>query len=195
MGFLEITFGPMKCGKSSDLIESYNQTYLSYPNKTIAINSDKDNRYGVDIIASHNGQSINCISLHNLEQFYETEHLKNKLDTAEYIFIDEAQFFTNLKEWVLEQVELYNKNIMLYGLVSDFKNEKFGEILDLIPHADKITKLQGNCNNCSNLSLYTHRLTSEIEQEVIGADNYIPVCRNCYFNLTTRPILAAYRSQ
>ena len=67
---------------------------------------------------------------------------------ADYIFINEAQFFTNLKNWVITIVERYNKNVILCGLDSDFKREKFGEILDLIPHAHKITKLNGTCTQC-----------------------------------------------
>ena len=28
--------------------------------------------------------------------------------------------------------------------------------------------------------MYTHRISHEEEQEVIGTNNYVPVCRNCY---------------
>ena len=72
---------------------------------------------------------------------------------------------------------------MLCGLDSDFKREKFGEILDLVPHANKITKMNGKCSRCYNKSIFTHRVSNETEQEVIGIDNYIPVCRQCYINL------------
>ena len=64
-----------------------------------------------------------------------------------------------------------------------WKLEKFGEILDLIPHATKITKLQGICSKCENKSIYTHRISNETQQEIIGTNNYIPVCRSCYLKL------------
>ena len=112
----------------------------------------------------------------------------SRLTDVEYIFINEAQFFKDLKSWVLFQVETCNKNVILCGLDSDYKREKFGEILDLIPHANKITKLYGNCSKCDNESIYTHRISNEINQEVIGTDNYIPVCRTCYNSLNFKKI-------
>ena len=57
------------------------------------------------------------------------------------ILIDEAQFFTDLME-ILYIVEKLNKNVYIFGLDGDFKRNKFGNILDLIPYCDTITKLQ-----------------------------------------------------
>ena len=67
----------------------------------------------------------------------------------------------------------------------DWPNEgdvkkRYNVMLDLIPHSDKITKLYGKCNNSKEPSLYTHRITHEEQQQLIGTDNYIPVCRKCY---------------
>jgi thymidine kinase len=189
MGFLTIIIGPMYSGKTEKLIDLYNEikfikqndnSYIECSEKLLAINYDKDTRYGVNKIISHNKKEIDCISINNLEELLYTQNDKEKLYTAKYIFINEAQFFKNLKNWVLTQIEEYDKNIILCGLDSDFKRDKFGEILDLIPHADQLIKLYGKCSKCNNKSLYTYRLTSETNQEVIGSDNYIPVCRNCY---------------
>ena len=190
MGYIKMIIGPMFSGKTSKLIDLYNeekyhikQIYnIEQKDSILAINYDKDIRYGENIIASHDGEEINCISINDLDElsYYEAE--KKLLISAEYIFINEAQFFKNLKDWVLNQVENHNKNIILCGLDSDFKRNKFGEILDLIPHADSLIKLYGSCStsNCKEKSLYTYRLSSETNQEVIGTNNYIPVCRKCY---------------
>ena len=189
MGSLELIIGPMFSGKTSMLIDLYNEhkkKSMFTQNKVFAINYDKDTRYGSNVIASHDRKSIGCTSSNNLYDLNDTQQFYS----AEYVFINEAQFFTNLKSWVLDQVEKYNKNIILCGLDSDFKREKFGEIWDLIPHANKITKLSGTCSNCSNPSIYTHRISSETIQEVIGGlGNYIPVCRMCYCSLTSRTLL------
>jgi thymidine kinase len=181
MGYLELITGPMFSGKTSVLIEQYNEHITMYnKNDIIAINYDKDIRYGSNKIISHNGLSIDCISINELSELSENFTLNRKLESAKYIFINEAQFFKNLKSWVLFMIETHDKNIVLCGLDSDYKREKFGEILDLVPHADKITKLCGTCTKCSCKSIYTHRISDETEQEVIGVDNYIPVCRKCY---------------
>ena len=196
MGSLELIIGPMFSGKTSLLIDLYyernnvssKKTPIFTKNKVFAINYDKDIRYGCNIISSHNGKKIDCTSVENL---YDLNYHDNrqKLIFAEYIFINEAQFFKDLKIWVLEQLEKYNKNIILCGLDSDFKREKFGDIWDLIPHANKITKLTGSCSKCSNPSIFTHRISSEIQQEVVGTNNYIPLCRTCYYSLNSRVIL------
>ena len=189
MGFLTIIIGPMYSGKTERLIDLYNEnkfikqnnnSYIECSDKLLAINYDKDTRYGINKIISHNKKEMDCISINNFEELLYTQNDKKKLDTAKYIYINEAQFFKNLKIWVLTQIEEYDKNIILCGLDSDFKRDKFGEILDLIPHADQLIKLYGKCSKCNNKSLYTYRLTGETNQEVIGSDNYIPVCRNCY---------------
>lgn len=194
MGYLEIIAGCMFSKKTSELIRIFNEK-LEEEEKVLAINYDKDTRYGINKIVSHDGASIPCLAIHTLDdlyynkiaqtldQSYSAIYINPKLLDAEYIFINEAQFFKNLKSWVLTLVEKYNKHIILCGLDSDFRREKFGEILDLVPHADKFTKLYGLCSKCPEPSLYTHRLSNESEQEVIGSDNYTPLCRRCYIKL------------
>lgn len=180
---LELIIGPMFSGKTSLLIEKKNLLCSVSENKDkiLAINYAKDTRYGEsNKIISHDGLSIDCIAINEFTDIYENEIYSQALNSASYIFINEAQFFKNLKTWVLNEVEVSYKNVILCGLDSDFKREKFGEILDLVPHANKVTKLSGKCTKCHNPSIYTHRVTDETDQEVIGVDNYIPVCRACY---------------
>ena len=174
MGYLEIIIGPMFSGKTSELINNYNEK-LSEFKKVIAINYDKDIRYGLNKIVSHDKMSINS---HNYNKL--TDISDDLLNNYDWIYINEAQFFKDLKPWIIHQLNTTNKNYILCGLDSDFKREKFGSMLELIPHSNKITKLYGKCHNCPEKSLYTHRISHEEEQEVIGTNNYIPLCRKCY---------------
>ena len=178
MGYLEIIIGPMFSGKTSELIKNYNDK-LSKQQKVIAINYNKDTRYGDNQIISHDKKSISSFNFSTLSEIDD-----NKLFyDVEWIYINEAQFFKDLKPWILHQINTTNKKFVICGLDSDFKREKFGDMLDLIPHSDKITKLYGKCSNCDKQSLYTHRITNEEQQEVIGTNNYIPLCRTCYNNI------------
>ena len=70
----------------------------------------------------------------------------------------------------------------LCGLDGDFQRNKFGKLLDLIPYANNVTKLNSLCALCKNgkAGLFSHRISSETSQVVIGSDNYKPVCRLCY---------------
>ena len=179
MGYLQIIIGPMFSGKTSELIKIYNEK-KNIGEKVFAINYDQDTRYGIDMIVSHDKQSISSCNINKLHEINCYTEYKNCFKEANWIFINEAQFFKDLKPWVIDILEETNKYVILCGLDSDFKRHRFGELLDLIPHANQVTKLYGVCQLCKSQSLYTRRITTEQEQEVIGNTNYIPVCRNCY---------------
>jgi len=186
MGSLELIIGPMFSGKTTLLISRYKEIIKNNTNNTnnfiLVINYYKDIRYGNNSIISHDKESIPAINISFLSIVNNLFELSNssEINDYNYIFINEGQFFPDLKQSVLTLIERYNKNVVICGLDCDYKQEKFGQIWDLIPHADKVIKLQGKCNNCSNKSLFTYRLTNELQQEVIGTQNYIPLCRTCY---------------
>jgi thymidine kinase len=100
---------------------------------------------------------------------------------SEVILINEGQFFDNLHEVVKDMLK-NNKVVYVCGLDGDFERKKFGEILDLIPLCDKVTKLTSLCSLCKNGTpgIFSMRISNEKEQTVIGSENYLPVCRNCY---------------
>jgi thymidine kinase len=77
-------------------------------------------------------------------------------------------------------VEDMNKNVYVCGLDGDFKRKRFGDLLDLIPICDSVTKLHSRCDMCHNNAAFSHRLTNETLQVVIGSSNYVPLCRTCY---------------
>ena len=54
-------------------------------------------------------------------------------------------------------------DIPMWSDDSDFKRERFGELLDLIPYATSVQKLQGRCSTegCKSPSLFTHRVTTD----------------------------------
>lgn len=186
MGSLEIIMGPMFSGKTELLIKKYNIHSLIYKNNDtllsntlcMAFNYHKDTRYGENIIASHNKKSIPSINIEFLSEIFNHDDFPK----TTHIFINEAQFFPDLKQSIIKLVEQYCKTVIICGLDSDYKREKFGDIWDLIPHADCIIKLKGQCNNCMDQSLFTHRVSNERDQEVIGTNNYIPLCRKCYIS-------------
>jgi len=74
--------------------------------------------------------------------------------------------------------------VYVSGLDGDFQRKRFGQILDLIPLCDKVTKLTSLCSICKNgkPGIFSMRLTVETCQTLVGSDNYIPVCRECYDN-------------
>jgi thymidine kinase len=181
MGSLELIIGPMFAGKSCELFRKIR--ILKVLNKSYIIIKPKiDTRDKCDMIVSHNSDMESCYNLSELKDIY------NMLDiiNIETIFIDEGQFFSDLKEIVLELVEKYNKNIIIAGLDGDFNRGIFGHILDLIPYSDKCIKLSAMCLKCKDGTpgIFSHRLATTNEQICIGAsDKYISVCRKHYLEL------------
>lgn len=182
MGTLELIIGPMFSGKTKLLIEKYNNLCTNYP--CLAINHSLDKRYGIGKIISHDGLEIDSILAENLDDIYDNHEKQLLFLKAKYIFINEAQFFKNLKDWINIVVNIMKKNVILCGLDMDYKKDNFGEIMDLVPFATKIHKLQGKCQYCDKPSLYSHRKNFNENRILIGgSEEYIPVCEKCYSNL------------
>ena len=61
------------------------------------------------------------------------------------------------------------KTLYVSGLDGDYKQEKFGEILDLIPLSNTITKLHAFCAVCKNgtPAYFTKRLINNNEQKYL----------------------------
>ena len=199
-GYLELIIGPMFSGKTSRLVEIYNQCKFCNIS-VVAINHSIDNRYDDydddDLISTHDKIKIPCIKteklfdvLTNEANFLEKQnkiiHRKNdklQIANSKVILINEGQFFPDLFEFVNELVK-DNKQIYICGLDGDFERKKFGQIIDLIPLCDKVEKLTSLCSICKNgkKGIFSMRLSNEKEQTVVGCENYIPVCRECYMS-------------
>jgi thymidine kinase len=180
-GFFKLIIGPMFSGKTTHLIKTFNKYKLEYNIETIAINHIIDNRYSDNMIVSHNGEQINCITCNKLEELTEIDY--NKVLNSKCILINEAQFFPDLYDWVKEMVENKHKHIYIYGLDGDFKREKFGEILTLIPICDEITKLKSKCAFCEKQNgSFTLRINQNNKEQILvgSSDLYKPTCRECY---------------
>ena len=62
IGYLNIVLGPMFSGKTTYLINSYNDN-IKNNISTLAINHSLDNRYGSGKFVSHDGHRIPCTEM------------------------------------------------------------------------------------------------------------------------------------
>ena len=181
-GYLHIIFGPMFSGKSTTLLNEINCLKI-YKKNILVINSIKDIRVSNNKIQTHNGLKYDAKKVNDLELKLIDDILKYDYDT---VCIDEAQFFNNLENFVKKLLN-YNLHVIIAGLNGDTNQEKFGYILDLIPIANKITKLSGICTICNDGTLgdFTS-IKQEIEkndQILVGDNNmYMCVCRKHIIN-------------
>ena len=176
-GKITIYMGCMYSGKTSALISSCRR-HLSIDRKILVINYAGDNRYSeFSEIVSHNKDKISCLKVNKLGDI--------NLDlilNVESIMIDEGQFFSDLSEYVTKWCDEYKKKIYISALDGDYKRQPFGQILQLIPNAEQVHKFNALCIKCKDgtEASFTHRLSKETEQVVIGASNYVPLCRQHY---------------
>jgi len=188
--YLELIIGPMYSGKSSRLVEIYNQCKFCNIS-VVVINHSIDTRYDEKLLTTHDQIKIPCIQTTKLNSIWNYSILDNNfneksnnhiiLRSADVILINEGQFFKDLYS-VVEDMLKCNKRVYICGLDSDFERKKFGQILDLIPLCDKVNKLTSLCSQCKDGTpgIFSMRLTPEKQQTLVGSDNYIPVCRKCY---------------
>jgi thymidine kinase len=163
---LEIVVGPMFAGKTSYALDwIYKQSGTG-----LVLKPRIDSRYRSNVIVSHSGEMYPCK--------YVDEVTSYELSVVEYIVVDEAQFVPNIRS-IIEPV--LNKKILLVGLDADSDRQPFGELLNCIPLASKITKLTGECYICKNPSTSTFRVIQSNERVLIGgSESYIPVCNSCF---------------
>jgi len=176
--YLELIIGPMFSGKTSRLVDIYKQ--CKFCNIPVAvINHCIDDRYHETLLSTHDKVMIPCVKTNKLLDL----NLNDELLASNVILINEAQFFDDLYDFIVSMLA-QKKQIYVCGLDGDYKRNKFGQILDIIPLCDKVVKLTSLCGICKNgtRGIFSKRISSELEQTVVGNDNYIPVCHNCYEN-------------
>lgn len=177
-GSLHVCIGPMYAGKTSKLIETY-EDMLSEDKKTIVLTHSSEIRYSIEKLSTHDEKHISCFKYGSIDAFIREK--KEDIDSVDSILIDEAQFFPDLFDKVLYMVNKMNKHVYVFGLDGDFQRNKFGQVLDLIPQCDTVEKLHSTCNVCREPAIFSHRTCDSDEQVLVGSqDDYQPLCRRCY---------------
>lgn len=176
-GSLQLFVGPMYAGKTSKLIETYEEC-IDSENRVIVLTHSDEIRYSIDKLSTHDQKKIDCFKCDTISSFINEK--ADAIKECKVILIDEGQFFKDLLE-ILPLINQLHKHVYVFGLDGDFKRNKFGQILDLIPHCDRIEKLHAKCNVCSNQAIFSHRTNDSSEQVLIGNETiYQPLCRDCY---------------
>ena len=177
---LELYIGPLVAGKSSSIIGILRR-HAIIGRRTVCFTSSLDTRYSSEgHIISHDQVKYPAKALNTLLPEIDTDQFRQ----AHCIIIEEAQFFPDLKDFVLSAVETYDKYVICVGLDGDAERRPFGQILDLIPFADSVVKFKAYCSHCSDGTdaIFTHRKAgpSETQISVGTAVEYEALCRRHY---------------
>jgi hypothetical protein len=101
------------------------------------------------------------------------------------------QFFPDLLEFVRHAVDTDKKHCVVVGLDGDAERRPFGQVLDLIPHCDRVTKMTAMCKLCADgtPALFTFAAGAQAAAAnaegvpCVGTDDiYIPLCRKHYLS-------------
>ncbi len=185
IGSLTLIIGPMFSGKTSELIRLANR-YKNIDKKILAINHQINTRYNTNEICSHDKIIFpNSLSLEKLSLLLTDDGYIKRVMEADVIIVEESQFFNKTRDTILHLVEKQNKHVICAGLDGDYLREPFGDILTLIPIADKVMKLYALCKLCNNgtKALFSKKIEKTVihQQIIVGeSDKFIPVCRKCF---------------
>ena len=192
VSYLELILGPMYSGKTSRIIYLY-EYCIEHKISVCVINHALDKRYSENMLSTHDGKMIPCVNVHNLNDIYNNPINARLIKYSKIVLINEGQFFKDLLEFTNNLLDTNTpdrfKQVYICGLDGDFKRNKFGQLLDLIPYCDNVTKLHSICKRCLNNdgqnndglnAIFSHRVTGEKDQTLIGSSAYIPLCRSCY---------------
>lgn len=209
VGELHLICGSMWAGKSMELLRRAT-CYTATGSRVLCVNHQLDTRSKGPFSTHNKLYNKRVLNIKNMK-FISAAELKSLFDKDsnialgdyDVICIDEGQFFPDLKDSVTHFVEILGKYVIVSGLTNDFKRKKFGQILDLEPIADSITKLTALCKRCSSSrkkvkAIFSHRMIKVEDKErdeqkgeneddkqikVGGTDEYMPLCRKCYLTL------------
>jgi thymidine kinase len=175
-GEIQLIFGPMFSGKTTELLRRIKR-YKIANRICLLIKYRVDDRYSNENVSTHDKQMCKAKPV---------EHLRDALEEAfeaQVIGIDEGQFFPAIVEFC-ELLASRGKIVIVAALDGTFERKPFGKVLELVPLAEKVTKLSAICYICKKDASFTWRLGNEKKVEVIGGDElYTAVCRTCYQNV------------
>lgn len=177
---LELLLGPMFAGKSSEILRILRRNKI-IGRRTLCVTNSIDRRYGESArIVSHDLEVFPAIAVDRLFKLFEHDDFQS----AECIIIEEAQFFEDLLQFVLPAVETHGRHVICVGLDGDSERKPFGQLMDLIPYCNKVTKLTAFCTQCRDgtEAIFTYRRPGAptTQVNVGGADQYEPLCRAHY---------------
>ena len=173
-GWIEAICGPMFSGKTEELIRRLIRSQIAKQNVAI-FKPASDVRYDQDYIVSHNQRKIKSIQVNN------TQIILDYIDKADVFGIDETQFFDISIVDICRNLANLGKRVIVAGLEKDYLGKGFGPMPQFLIEAEYITKVNAICMNCGDPANFSHRISTETGQVVVGeTDKYEALCRKCY---------------
>lgn len=175
-GELQLIFGPMFAGKTTELIRRLNR-YKVAGRTCLVVNYTSDASRPIDKIMTHDNEYREAIQATRLDD------LKSMTDFYNIIGIDDGHFFPDIVSFA-EEMTRCGKTVIVAALDGTFQRKPFGHVLELVPLAESVIKLTAVCTVCYDKASFTKRSGTETKVECLGGiETYTPLCRKCYDNM------------
>ncbi|KAK1941776.1 Thymidine kinase [Phytophthora citrophthora] len=172
---LGLIIGPMFSGKSTELIRRIHR-YQHAKLECLVVKYLFDTRHSeeyVDCCAT--GESVlDCVMLSTHDKVFveampvqALSEVRPFLDDCDVIGIDEGQFYPDLVEFCQEAANM-GKVVVVAALDATFERKAFENVVELIPTAEKVVKLNAICSSCGQDAAFTRRLVADTTLELIG---------------------------
>lgn len=171
-GSIYCYIGPMYAGKSKTLFRKAKawDNYFIKPKIT---------EQSTDNIITHNDDFYD--KLEYLESFKFNSTIIRNIIKTKHICIDECQFFDpNEISTIINGLAEMNIDVRCAFLSGTFDRKSWPILEKLIPLADKVKFLRGNCYNCQHRSVFSKRVIENDDKILIDVSYYKPTCRKCF---------------
>jgi len=153
-GRIEVVCGGMFSGKTEELIRRVRRAVIARQPVQV-FKPHIDDRYSLDNITSHTGQSIQAVPV-----ALAADILDQLNPDTTVVAIDEVQFFDAGIVQVAQELADRRLRVICAGLDMDFRGEPFGCMPQLLSIAEEILKLSAICTVCGMPATRTQRLVN-----------------------------------
>lgn len=159
-GAFELFAGPMYSSKTDGLIRRIDDIEYLTGVDYLLFKPEIDTRDPV-IVSAYSKKEYVPLVVH---QDRPEDVLKRITPNIRFVGFDEVQFFHKNIRYVIEQLQLWNINVVAAGLNTNFEGNPFGPMPDLMAIATHITIMSGVCQyaGCNNPGIRTQRFINGI---------------------------------
>jgi len=151
-GRLEVITGPMFCGKTDELLRRLRRAIIA-KQKIQVFKPGFDVRYSNEKVTSHAGNEYDATPIESTTEIFTLLH-----NDVTLVAIDEAQFFDEEINPVVQDLVEKGIRVIVGGLDMDFRGEPFGQMPMLLAQAEIVDKLHAICMICGEEATRTQRL-------------------------------------
>ena len=189
---LKFCFGAMGCGKTRKLQGDY-YSKLEDGFHVIVMKPVIDKKGDDKTLARDGGEVRVDIMVSSNDDIYFLMAKYLIHHNVDFVLVDEAQFLEKEQiDQLTNIVDIFNINVICYGLRTDFMGNLFEGSKRLFETADELYMVKRQCS-CGNDKIYNMRLENGnpvFEGDIVAIDgidaSYKSLCRSCYKSETKK---------